>query len=291
MKVLAILYHKNILSIYQKEWIEDCINSLKNQTFQDFTIYELNYGSDKLNLCQEYNVKNDFRYFKKKFDNHGDAINFLFMNAIKDGFDVVFNNNIDDYSHHKRFETQLQQMKNGYDIVSSNFQIINEIGELGQKMNLSNFDIKQELLNNHNVICHPGVCYSRNFIRKNLYDGEEIPKEDLLLWKRTVSNFIFYICEETLIYYRKHKNQITTKNLSKIRDRQEEEEAEILMAQLNIVLDKKNKTKSIEQEKNNSKFEITFDYIPTINRDLCRKCGEPKNRVKFNYCQKCNSLY
>ena len=124
-----------------------------------------------------------------------------------------------------------------------------------------------------------------------MYDGEEIPEEDLLLWKRTVLNFNFYICQETLIYYRKHKNQITTKNLSKIRDRQEEEEAEILMAQLNIVLDKKNKTKSIEQEKNNSKFEITFDYIPTINRDLCRKCGEPKNRVKFNYCQKCNSLY
>jgi hypothetical protein len=302
IKVSAIIYHKDVLKIYDEEWIEDCINSLKNQSFQEFIIYELNYGSDDLNICEKYGIKNKFKYFKKKFENHGDAINFLFAQNIKDVVDVVFNNNIDDYSHHDRFKIQLEKINEGYDIVSSNFQIINEIGEIERQMILSDLDIEKEISNEHNIICHPSVCYSRNFIRKNLYDGEEIPKEDLLLWKRTVSNFNFFICPDMLIYYRKHKNQITTQNSLRLQEQQEEEENERLLAQLNIVLDKKEQIQKVEEVieeeivqeksvKNNSKFEKTFDYIPTINRDLCRKCGEPKNRVKFNYCQKCNSLY
>lgn len=290
-KVSAILYHKDILSIYNEQWIEDCMNSLKNQTFQDFTIYELNYGSDDLNLCEKYGIKNKFKFFKKKFDNHGDAINFLLSKNIQDDIEFVFNNNIDDYSHHKRFEIQLEKIKEGYDIVSSNFQIINEIGEIQNQMILSDLDIEKEVKNDHNIICHPGVCYSRNFIRKNLYDGEEIPKEDLLLWKRTVSNFKFFVCPELLIYYRRHNNQITTQNLLNLLEKQEDEKAKILLAQLNIDLDKKDVVAEEKIIENIPKFEITFDYNQYIKKDLCRKCGEPKNRVRFNFCQKCNSLY
>lgn len=298
IKVSAIIYHKDVLKIYDEKWIEDCINSLKNQNFQEFTVYELNYGSDDLNICEKYGIKNKFKYFKKKFENHGDAINFLLAQNIKDGVDVVFNNNVDDYSHHDRFKIQLEKINEGYDIVSSNFQIINEIGEIEKQMILSNLDIKEEIKNEHNIICHPSVCYSRNFIRKNLYDGEEIPKEDLLLWKRTVSNFKFFICPEMLIYYRQHKNQITTQNLLRLQEQEQEEESEILLSKLNIVLDKKQQTKEVKKLKEEeivqekvSKFEITFDYNSNINRDRCLKCGEPKNRVKFNFCQKCNSLY
>jgi hypothetical protein len=298
-KVSAIIYHKNILSIYKEEWIEDCMNSLKNQTFQDFTIYELNYGGDDLNLCEKYGIKNKFKYFNKKFDNHGDAINFLLYKSIQDGIEVVFNNNVDDYNHHDRFKIQLEKINEGYDIVSSNFQIINEIGEIEKQMILSDLDIDQEIKNGHNIVCHPSVCYSRNFIRKNLYDGEEIPKEDLLLWKRTISNFKFFICPELLIYYRKHNNQITTQNLFKLREQQEEDEAKKILSDLNIFLDQKDEIKEVltnniskeENIENIPKFELTFDYNSNIKIDLCRKCGEPKNRVRFNFCQKCNSLY
>ena len=44
MKSAVILYHKNINKIYKSEWIEECIQSIINQTYKDYFVYDLNYG-------------------------------------------------------------------------------------------------------------------------------------------------------------------------------------------------------------------------------------------------------
>ena len=252
-KVSVIIYHKNILSLYRRDWILDCVKSIKQQTYQDFTIYELNYGDEELNICEEYKF-DKYKYFEKKFENHAEAMNFLLQKNIEDNIDIVLNINIDDINNHERFEKQIDKVKEGYDIVSCNFQFIDEFGELGEKMILSDYDIENEFEKEHNVICHPGVCYSRNFIEKNLYIPSEIPKEDFLLWKRTLKKFSFFIVPDIMIYYRIHKNQITNK----------------------IVEEKK-----------------VSEYINTNRNsiELCRYCNEPKNKIKYNFCQKCNRLY
>ena len=54
MKVAAILYHKNIVYLYKKDWIEKSFRSITNQTFTEFSIYELNYGGDKFKLLKEF---------------------------------------------------------------------------------------------------------------------------------------------------------------------------------------------------------------------------------------------
>lgn len=297
MKVAAIIYHKNILSIYKRKWIDECINSLGNQTYNDFTIYELNYGDDELNLCEEYNVKQKHHFYKIKFNNHAESMNFLLSECLEDGIDIVFNNNMDDYSHEKRFELQLEKIKEGYDIVSSNFQFVSEDGVKGQKMNMSIYNPLIELEKGHNIICHPSVCYSRNFIENNQYGINEIPEEDFLLWKRTIKNFKFFVYPEYLIYYRFHKNQITTQHLLKDKEEQYEKETQRLFKELDIDsnVGNLNESKIIQQKIN--RIEDTF---PTENiivkkggnviRNLC-SCGEPMNKVKYNYCQKCNKLY
>ena len=44
-----------------------------------------------------------------------------------------------------------------------------------------------------------------------------------------------------------------------------------------------------------STFPTTIDNInfyqpPIFNQNLC-VCGEPKNKVRYNFCQKCNKFY
>jgi hypothetical protein len=317
MKVATIIYHKNIKSIYKKEWIDDCINSIKNQSYTDFILYELNYGDGELNLSKEYNVKQENHYYQMKFDNHGEAMNFLLDECLQDGCDVVINNNMDDYSDEKRFEIQLEKIKEGYDIVSSNFRFVNGEGLSGKEMRMSDLNTKYELLEkNHNVICHPSVCYSRNFLLNNEYDGGEIPEEDFLLWKRTVSNYRFFICDEFLINYRFHENQITAQNKFKQDKLDFIKEENRLMKKMNIeFLDpitlEKIKKDSITTSKDTTAPIIDLSLIskaqnrrdgvfPTGDTTVRKRgfnplsicvCGEQKNKVKYNFCQKCNKLY
>lgn len=253
MKVATIIYHKNILSIYKEEWIEKCIDSIKNQSFKDFIVYELNYGGDKLNLGEKYNLDNH-KFYNKKLKNHAEAMIFLFKKCIEDGIDVVFNNNMDDYSDYKRFEIQLSKIKEGYHLVASNFNHVSEDNIFIRDMNFSKLDIEEEFKKNHNIICHPSVCYSREFIENNSYIPSEIPEEDFNLWKRTILNYKFYICDEFLLNYRIHKNQISGRDKSKI----------TILPEFNIM----------------------------VSPGLIRcSCGEPKDKIRYNFCQKCNKLY
>ena len=267
MKVAAILYHKNIQNLYKEEWIEQGINSIKNQTFQDFIIYELNYGDEKLNLSKKYNLGKKTKFFEHKLNNHAEAMNFLFEECLKNKIDIAVNNNIDDVSDVLRYEKQVELVKSGYDIVSSNFEYLNEdlhnsLQLNGKKMIMNNLIISQELQKEHNVICHPSVCYSRKFIENNKYIPGEIPKEDLRLWQRTINNYKFYICEEIFIKYRIHSSQIT---------KQEEE-------------------KKIQYQEQNLLTEFLVRRPPQITDVYCI-CGEKKDKVKYNFCQKCNRLY
>ena len=202
MKVITIIYHKNISSLYKKEWIEKSYNSILNQTYTDFIIYELNYGDDDLQLCNESDEK-EYKYYKIPFENHAEAMNFLLEKCFIDGADFIFNNNLDDINDINRFQIQISAIKNGYDLVSSNFIHIDEDDNEITKMTMSNFNLNDEFSKGHNIICHPSVCYSRKFIENNKYIPSEIPEEDFNLWKRTLSDSNFFICPEFLIKYRK----------------------------------------------------------------------------------------
>jgi hypothetical protein len=141
-------------------------------------------------------------------------MNFIIGKAFEDGCDFVFNTNLDDYYDSKRIEKQLEKLKEGYDIVSSDFCYIEEINGEDRvtfyKNIKSNTDIKLNLDRNHNVIAHPVVAYSKRFWDNNRYLPQEIPLEDLNLWKRSFnSGFKFYIMDDVLLFYRLHGNQVT----------------------------------------------------------------------------------
>jgi glycosyltransferase involved in cell wall biosynthesis len=214
MKIGVIFFHKNIRSLYKERWIDKCIETILNQTYKDFSIYEINYGEDDFSLFEGMKLKNSHTFISEEKSNHAEAMNQIIDLAFEDGCDYVFNTNLDDYYSLERFEKQIRFLKEGYDIVSSDFCYIEENGDLDIVTHYLDIkkagDIKTNILNNNNVIAHPCVSYSRNFWENNRYNSEEIPEEDFLLWKRSIQNeFKFHICDEILLNYRLHKNQIT----------------------------------------------------------------------------------
>lgn len=217
MKKGVIFFHKNILNIYKKRWIEKCVSTILSQTVSDFSIYEINYGGDGFSLFSSP-VDKDVLFINKEMGNHADAMNFIIDKAFEDGCDYVFNTNLDDYYAHDRIEKQMELLKKGFDIVSSDFCYVaeNNIDEdiVTFHKNILQFGpITNNLNNDHNVIAHPAVAISKRFWEGNRYIPSEIPREDLLLWKRAINNgYKFYIHPEELLFYRLHGNQITGNN-------------------------------------------------------------------------------
>jgi hypothetical protein len=219
MKIGVIFFHKNIRSIYKERWINKCIDTILNQTVNDFTIYEINYGGDDLSLFKDLEIKNQHVFIAEEKSNHAEAMNRIIDLAFSDGCDFVFNTNLDDFYHLQRIEKQLEKLRNGYDLVSSDFCYIKENGDedvISFFKNIRNYgEIRDNLDKNHNVIAHPCVAYSKKFWNSSRYIPEEIPEEDLKLWKRSIGNGFglnFYIYEDILLYYRLHENQITGDN-------------------------------------------------------------------------------
>jgi hypothetical protein len=221
MKLGVVFFHKNINNIYKQRWIRLSIESMINQTIKDLNFYEINYGGDD-SILGGYNVKK-FKFYNQKFSNYAGAMNFVITKAFEDGCDYVFNTNLDDFYRLDRVEKELDLLKTeNYDIISSDFCYIGEfIDEKGQPYDKilrhmdiwrPTKDIKLYLRNDHNIISHPSVCYSKNFWEKNRYDEDQTPKEDLELWKKTIEQgYKFVIHPEILLYYRIHQNQESKK--------------------------------------------------------------------------------
>jgi hypothetical protein len=219
MKVGVVFFHSDIQKIYKDRWIKKSVDSILNQTFKDFSIYEINYSSENENFSV-IGDDIDKKFWSKKMTNYAEAMNFIITEAFLDGCDYVFNTNLDDYYDKYRFESQLNLMKvHDFDLLSSDFCYIventNNEDEVSLYMNIVKFgDIKSNLFNSNNVIAHPCVCYSRRFWidPQNRYDVTKVPEEDYDLWKRSIlRDYKFGIDKNLLLYYRRHDNQVSEK--------------------------------------------------------------------------------
>jgi hypothetical protein len=200
LKLAVIIFHKNI-ERYPKRWIDKCIDSLKYQSYPNFTVYELDYGGEGKQVYEGSNFES------KKLNNHAEAHNYLLDKAFNDGCEYAFNVNVDDYYDKFRIERQLKYLKKGYDVVSSDFICVNEDDKILGYKRFHGKNISREFKNNHNVIAHPVCAYSKYFWENcTKLKGEEIPKDDFELWKRSINDFRFIIINDNLLYYRIHSN-------------------------------------------------------------------------------------
>lgn len=218
MKCVVIFYHKNIDKLYNPEWIKMCVDSVNRQTFQEFDVIELNYGDCHKKYCHKIKSKSRFNTFiSDQYENHIEAMNRLYnlcFNTL--GYDVVFNTNMDDYFHPQRFELELAKIKEGYQLVSSNFQYVYEDGTPGSVFDMSRLNMDREFKKSHNIIAHPSVAMHRSFWDEDLHYNNLLGYEDLDLWKRAhAKGKKFFILPECLLYYRIHSKQVTQTHKAK----------------------------------------------------------------------------
>lgn len=203
MKVALITYHSNLYQLYPDKWIEDYRNSIEAQTYDRFDIYEVNYG-DRVGMV----------FFKSlfesvKFPTFVDCMNYMLdklFNVKK--YDYVFNSNIDDVYHPQWVEKTLRFIDR-FDLVSCNFKLFNDDG-IYHTHNFERLVIPRELARDHNIICHPGVCYSKWFWENcGPYIPAEVPFEDMRLWQRSLAKGAkMYIQPEHLVHHRVHDNSV-----------------------------------------------------------------------------------
>lgn len=199
-----IVYHKKVHGIYPDEWLKQFTDSIQAQTCQEFDIIELNYGAGVERLFP------NSKFISKEFPTFVDGMNYLLGECFTTlGYQYVFNTNVDDYYAPERIERQLAYLKGGYDIVSSNFALIDTDGREFKRHAFHKSSILREFRRNHNIIAHPVVAYSKKSFSKGLhYNPSEIPYEDLELWKRMLPRNKFVILQDCLLFHRVHENSV-----------------------------------------------------------------------------------
>lgn len=221
IKIGVVIYHRNILTKYNPDWIYSCISKIENQTFGNFIIVELNFGGDSERL---YNGEKESYFYSEKIDNLGQALNRSFDLCFnKHNLDLVFNINLDDDYTLDRFEKQLECLsKTKADVITSNFYFadseLNVTNETSFCIGVTdvaaqNRIIDREFSKNHNIVGFPVCLFTKNFWQKN--DGfpssnEARGREDFDLWIKARKNGCnFYIIEEPLFKYRIHNSNIS----------------------------------------------------------------------------------
>jgi len=115
----ALVYHKNIYDIYQKKWISKCIDSVLHQSFTQFDILELNYDGTNFSVFPP-NINYKKIFWNKSFNSHYEARGFLLHKAFHEmKYDIIFNVQLDKFYHLDRFKYQVEEIKRGYDVISS----------------------------------------------------------------------------------------------------------------------------------------------------------------------------
>jgi hypothetical protein len=221
MKIGVVIYHRNIFKKYNPEWIYSCLNQIEKQTFQNFSLIELNFGGDGIKI---FNSERDSYFYNEKIDNLGNALNRAFDICFKElNFDLIYNINLDDDYPLDRFEKQLNcYLTNRADIISCNFNFTDSDLSILSSTNFcdgikdiitQNEIIEREFQIDNNIIGFPGCLFTKKFWENwGYFPIDDISKgrEDFDMWIKAKKNgCIFYIMEEKLFNYRIHNSNIS----------------------------------------------------------------------------------
>lgn len=233
MKVAVIIYHKDADIIYLPKWIEECVNSISTQIL-DFGIFEMRYGTNSAGFGPKKYYCNYLGSTRHLFDheiieNHIQAMNYMLNKCFAEGYDFVFNINLDDIYSPERFEKQLKFMIEGdYDLVSCEFsrkyessgKIIERVvaGQIGSSVTpeklkeIYSLPYEEIVAKGLNIICHPGVLYSRKFWFEHGPYEDSLGNEDLKLWMKSIQAGakVGIYMDKPLMTHRVHDNNTGT---------------------------------------------------------------------------------
>lgn len=198
-------------------YIEECFNSINNQTFQDFEVIIVDDGSEKpvkdfLNLT----AKKDSRYkvFYKEHSGISETLNYGLKKCTGN---LVARMDSDDIMMPNRLQKQYDYFsKNKIDILGSQIEIFGKVNYItAHPLNIN----KDIMIYSDWFMNHPSIVYKKETILNmggyhKYFDG----LEDLELWCRALAeNKILHNMNDTLVKYRRlHDNPINDNIKQKI---------------------------------------------------------------------------
>lgn len=183
------------------------IESILNQTFADFKFLILDDGSTN-NVSEVIRSYNDPRIEVIKNETNKGII-FTLNNAL-DNVDTEFiaRMDSDDISKPRRFEKQIDFLKNNPDISLLGTSMQYFEGSKRKFYAPAGYKNIRFLMLRESVIAHPTVMFRKKDFQNFRYDANFKHVEDYELWCRAITELKFENLEEILLDYRIHKNQI-----------------------------------------------------------------------------------
>lgn len=199
-----------------EQFLKQCLESLINQTFNDFEIILVdNNCTDSSNvIAKKYVKKLNLKIITCSKDGVGPALN---RGLKKCRGEYICRLDSDDIAHPSRLEFQVNylQKNKSISILSSDSYLLNKKGQvIGNKTTFSSNWIIKFLLNFYNPISHPScLIVKKDLCQVGGYSSSNKIVDDYDLWLRFKnSKYKFHNQNKYLVYYRIHEKSETTKN-------------------------------------------------------------------------------
>lgn len=202
-----------LMSCYNAErWLDEAINSVLNQTFDDFEFILIDDGSrdNTLEIIKKYAVADSrIRIIEKENSGLPDSLN---MGIAKAHGKWIARIDADDISEPERLEKQYTLAKSDPSLVliGSNLREIDEEGTLGREYRYptSHRDLKKNLLGNRKFFAHSSAFYKTEAVRSvGGYRPRIKISDDYDLWLRLLTLGRLASVDEPLIRLRIHEEQ------------------------------------------------------------------------------------
>ena len=226
-----------VIPVYNSEkFLEECLDSILTQTYQNIEIIAVDDGStdSSPDILERYSDK--INIISQKNQGLASALN-LGISKMKGDWFKWFSP--DDVMYSNTIETLIDEAKNHSDniILYSNWNIIDDTGNTLREFHesnyneLSEFDFNLRLLDgqqiNVNTTLIPAIFLKKYGIRK--LDEPVAIDYDFFLRSALLHDVRFHLISQPLVKYRIHSDQLSHKNISKTLNYISEIKDEILM--------------------------------------------------------------
>lgn len=203
-----------ILPVYDADnFLNDCLDSLINQTYKNLEILIINDGSNdnSLKIIEQYaNKDNRIKYVSR--DNKGliKTLNELVLMAKGD---FIMRMDADDICFLNRVETQVEFMKlNDLDICGSWVEWFGDSNSIIFPKPVDHNSIEKSIIFD-TPFWHPTVVFKKRIKNQIIYNENYIWAEDTKLWSDLILNGIKSgNISKALLKYRISSNQVSQKN-------------------------------------------------------------------------------
>ncbi|MFO0959090.1 MAG: glycosyltransferase [Isosphaeraceae bacterium] len=250
-----------LMPVYNTErYLDECVNSILNQTFRDFEFLIIDDGStDGSRAILERYAAHDPRIRLVSRPNTGYVVALNEMLERASGR-YIARMDADDVALPDRFRVQIEYLEAHPDAVcvGTSYELIDDRGRVLMAYHvdgLENDQVQEELLSGNVVLAHPTIMARADLVRDlGGYDESLMPAEDLDLWLRMGERGRLAVLPQTMVRYREHAGSVSSRS------------HELQVERMRLICSRAWERRGVIREFKNT------GWRPTTRRQLQEKC-------------------